>query len=80
MQNKEEVCAILNINSKALTEKYLGLPTQVGMDRTVYFQYLVDQVCQIISGWNKKNLSMGEKEIFLKVVAQVIPSYAMFVF
>jgi hypothetical protein len=80
VQNKEKVCAILNINVKALTEKYLGLPAQVGMDRTHCFQYLVDRVCQIISGWNKKNLSMGEKEILLKAVAHVIPSYAMSVF
>jgi hypothetical protein len=80
VQNKEEVCAILNINLKALTEKYLGLPAQVGMDRTDCFQYLVDRVCQIISGWNKKNLSMGGKEILLKAVAQAIPSYAMSMF
>jgi hypothetical protein len=77
---KGAVCAALHIDSEALTEKYLGLPSHVGVDRSDCFQHLVDRVCKIISGWNLKNLSMGGKEILLKAVAQAIPSYAMSVF
>jgi hypothetical protein len=58
-EDKGAVRSILNIHSEALSEKYLGLPSQVGMDRSDCFQYLVDHVCKIISGWNEKNLSMG---------------------
>jgi hypothetical protein len=32
--DKEAVCAALNINSEALTEKYLGLPSHVGIERS----------------------------------------------
>jgi hypothetical protein len=78
--DKEAVCAALNINSEALTEKYLGLPSHVGIERSDCFQHLVDHLCQIINGWNEKNLSMGGKEILLKAVAQAIPTYAMSVF
>jgi hypothetical protein len=79
-EDKDAVRSILNIHSEVLSEKYLGLPSQVGMDRSDCFQYLVDRVCKIISGWNEKNLSMGGKEILLKAVAQAIPTYAMSVF
>jgi hypothetical protein len=58
-EDKDAVRSILNIHSEVLSEKYLGLPSQVGMDRSDCFQYLVDHVCKIISGWNEKNLSMG---------------------
>jgi hypothetical protein len=34
-EDKDAVCSILNIHSEALSEKYLGLPSQVGMDRSV---------------------------------------------
>jgi hypothetical protein len=79
-ENKLAVCTALHIEAEALTEKYLGLPSHVGVDRSDCFQHLVDRVCKIISGWNMKNLSMGGKEILLKAVAQAIPSYAMSVF
>jgi hypothetical protein len=79
-ENKLAVCTALHIEAEALTEKYLGLPSHVGVDSSDCFQHLVDRVCKIISGWNMKNLSIGGKEILLKAVAQAIPSYAMSVF
>jgi hypothetical protein len=70
----------LNILVEALSDKYLGLPTLVGIDRSDCFQHLVERVCQRICGWNEKLLSMGGKEILLKAIAQAIPAYAMSVF
>ena len=63
-----------------MSDKYLGLPTIVGVDRNDCFQHLVDRVCQRPKGWKKKFLSVQGKEILLKAVAQAIPSYAMSVF
>jgi ribonuclease HI len=50
------------------------------MERSDCFEYLVDRICKIISGWNEKNLYTGGKEILLKAIAQAIPTYAMSVF
>jgi ribonuclease HI len=77
---REEVCRELNIVTEALSDKYLGLPTMVGVDRSDCFQHLIDRVCQRLKGWKEKVLSMQGKEILLKSVAQAIPSYAMSVF
>ena len=77
---KARVCTILNILTESLTDKYLGLPTHVGAERTDCFQYLIDRVCQRIEGWKEKILSLGGKEVLLKAVAQAILSYAMSVF
>ena len=76
---REGVCGILDILTEALTDKYLGLPTMVGVDRSDCFQHLVDRVCQRLKGWKEKILSVQGKEILVKSVAQANPSYAMFV-
>jgi hypothetical protein len=34
LADKKAVCAALNINTEALTEKYLGLPSHVGIERS----------------------------------------------
>ena len=80
VSEREAVCGVLNILTEALSDKYLGLPTIVGVDRSDCFQHLVDRVCQRLKGWKEKFLSVQGKEILLKAVAQAIPSYAMSVF
>ena len=65
---------------EALADKYLGLPSMVGVDRSDCFQHLIDRVCQRLKGWKEKILSVQGKEILVKSVAQAIPSYAMSVF
>ena len=39
---REKLCTTLNIMTEALNDKYLGLPANVGMDKSDYFQYLID--------------------------------------
>jgi hypothetical protein len=77
---REEVCTILDIMTEAISDRYLGLPSIVGADRTDCFKYLVERVQKIISGWKEKTLSMRGKEVLLKAVAQAISVYAMSVF
>ena len=77
---REDVCRTLDILTEALSDKYLGLPTIVGVDRSDCFQHLIDRICQRIKGWKEKVLSVQGKEILMKSVAQSIPSYAMSVF
>ena len=80
VDTREQMCTILNIMTEALNDKYLGLPANVGLDKTDCFQYLIDRIVQRISGWKEKLLSAGGKEILLKAVVQAIPTYAMSVF
>lgn len=74
------MCNILDIMTEAITDKYLGLPPIVGVDRTDCFQHLIDRVIKLLSGWKEKMLSFGGKETLIKAVIQSIPVYAMSVF
>ena len=80
VEEKAKVCDILNMMIESISDKYLGLPALVGVDRTDCFRHLVDRVRARISGWKEKLLSSGGKEILIKSVAQAIPVYAMMVF
>jgi hypothetical protein len=76
----EELCATLNIVTESLNDKYLGMPTMVGIDRSDCFQHLIDRVRSKTKRWKEKLLSMGGKEILIKSIAQAVPLYAMMVF
>jgi hypothetical protein len=75
-----EICETLHINTKALSDKYLGLPALVGADGSDCFKHFIEKIIQRINGWKEKLLSIGGKEILLKAVAQAIPVFAMSVF
>jgi hypothetical protein len=49
----------------------------VGKSKTKAFAYLKDWVWKRIQGWKEKFLSWAGKEVLIKVVAQVIPTFAM---
>jgi hypothetical protein len=74
---RAEICDTLHIDTEALSDKYLGLPSLVGADRSDIFIHFVERIIQRINGWKEKYLSIKGKEILLKVVAQAIPVYAM---
>jgi hypothetical protein len=80
VQVKAEICTELNIMTEAITDKYLGLPTMVGLDKSESFVYLLERIIQRLKGWKEKFLSMGGKEILLKAIIQSIPVFAMGVF
>ena len=80
VEDKAQICTILNIMIEVLNDKYLGLPANVGMDKSDCFQFLIDRIIMKISGWKEKLLSSRGKEILLKSVVQAIPTYAMSVF
>lgn len=74
---RANICAHLNIDNEALSDRYLGLPTLVGIDRSDSFKHLVERIIQRKNGWKKKNLSIAGKETLLNAIAQAIPVYAM---
>lgn len=65
------------MHSESLSEKYLGLPTDVGKSKEGCFRYLKDRVWKHVQGWMEKCLSAGGKEVLIKSVAQAIPTYSM---
>ena len=65
---------------EALTDKYLGLPPLVGVDRSDCFQHLIDRACKLLSGWKENMLSFGGKAILIKAGIQSILVYVMSVF
>jgi len=72
---RNEIKEILDVHKEALSEKYLGMPTDVGT--SVAFTYLKDQVWKKVQGWMEKCLSAVGKGVLIKAVAQAIPTYSM---
>lgn len=68
VETKVEICTKLNIMSEAQSAKYLGLPAMVRVDRSVSFIHLLERIINRLKSWKEKSLSMGGKEILLKVV------------
>ena len=64
-------------NNESLSEKYLGMPSDVGVSANGAFKYLKDRVWKRVQGWMEQSLSAGGKEVLIKAVAQAIPTYSM---
>ena len=58
-------------------EKYLGLPSLVGRSKKNTFQQLKERLANKLSGWKEKLLSNAGKEVLIKAIAQVVPTYTM---
>ena len=68
---------ILDVHNEYLCEKYLGMPSDVGASTNGAFKYLKDRVWKRVQRWMEQSLSAGGKEVLIKAVAQVIPTYSM---
>ena len=67
----------LSVRNMSLSEKYLGMPSDVGASTNGAFKYLKDRVWKRVQGWMEQSLSAGGKEVLIKAVAQAIPTYSM---
>jgi hypothetical protein len=74
---RDDIKSLLEVHNEALSEKYLGMPSDVGAASTGAFKYLKDRMWGKIEGWLEQCLSTGGKEILIKSVAQAIPTYSM---
>jgi hypothetical protein len=74
---RAEIMDLLDVHNEALSEKYLGMPTDVGTSTNGAFKYLKDRVWKKIQGWLEMLLSSGGKEVLIKSVAQALTTYCM---
>ena len=74
---QEEIKASLQVHNVALSEKYLGMSTDVGLSTNGAFKYLKDRVWKKVQGWMEQTLSVGGKEVLIKAVAQAVPTFSM---
>ena len=58
-------------------KKYLGIPSIIGKSKVEIFAAIKEKVEKKLSRWKEKMLSVGGREILIKVVAQAIPTYTM---
>ena len=74
---KDEIIHILGSMHDSNHTKYLGLPSIIGRSKKLVFAEIKEKVGKKLAGWKGKLLSMGGKEVLIKVVAQAIPTYTM---
>jgi hypothetical protein len=61
---KVQVCEELNITTEAISDKYLGFPSMVGLDRTDSFIYLLERIIERLEGCKERFLSMGGRRSY----------------
>lgn len=66
---KQEVRSVLQINTEALAEKYLGLPTALGRATNGAFEYMPNRVRGLVGAWSGREASCTGQEVLLKSVA-----------
>ena len=74
---RQEVFNILRPMQDSRQGKYLGLSGVIGKLKDQVFVEIKERVERKLSGWKEKMLSIGGKEILIKVVTQAIPAYTM---
>lgn len=74
---KQEVRSVLQIETEALAEKYLGLPTAVGRTKKEAFEYMPTRIRGLVGAWSGREASCAGREVLLKSVAQAVPTYPM---
>jgi hypothetical protein len=74
---REEIMGILDIHNISLSEKYLGIPSDVGSSINGAFKYIKDRVWKRVQGWMEMLLSAAGNEVLIKAEAQVILTYSM---
>ena len=74
---RDSIKDTLNVQNESLSDRYLGMPKDVGQSKMGTFRYLRDRVWEKVKGWMEKLLSTAGKEVLIKSVAQAIPVFSM---
>lgn len=74
---KDALKGVIGIQSEALSERYLGLPTAVGRSKDGTFKHVRECSSGKVVGWKGQGLSKAVKEVLIKSVLQSTPTYTM---
>ena len=74
---RDEILNSLGPMQDSRHKKYLGLPSLIGKSKSQVFFEIKERVGKKLAGWKGKLLSIGGREILIKAVAQVVPTYTM---
>lgn len=78
--NRADVVRILGVPYAGCLEQYLGFPCIFGRNKKRAFASLRDKIGSRISSWSTRLLLIRGCEVFIKLVMQVILTYAMMCF
>ncbi|CAH9071355.1 unnamed protein product [Cuscuta epithymum] len=77
---RDNICNMLGVYQEQVGSRYLGLPSLIGRRKMEILGFLRERIVKRIQSWNNMFLSKAGREVLLKTVIQVTPSYAMNVF
>jgi hypothetical protein len=75
-----DLARILGVQYVLGTGSYLGLPSMIGRSKKAVFSFIKDRIWKRVNSWRGRSLSKAGKEVMIKSVLQVIPSYIMSVY
>lgn len=67
--HRKRISSFLGIKDLIGKGKYLGLPSLIGRNKKVVFDFLKDKVWKCINHWSSKHLSKAGKETLIKSCA-----------
>ncbi|KAL6208601.1 hypothetical protein ACLB2K_019550 [Fragaria x ananassa] len=77
---KSASATVLQIPFVSQPGVYLGLPTLWGNSKRSAMTFIREQIRQKIEGWKANILSQAGREVFIKSIAMVVPTYPMSIF
>lgn len=77
--NKVSILKNTKFKEGILPTTYLGAPLLQGRVKKVYFDYLLENMQKIVSGWMKNLLSMGGRLTLIKSLLSSVSLHVMYV-
>ena len=74
------IIVLIHVEHDGFEAKYLGLPTPEGRMHRGKFENIQSRLTKFVLEWGDNLLAQSGKEVFLKAVAQALPTYVMSVF
>ena len=74
---KDQLKTDIGIQSEALSERYISLPTQVGRSKDGAFRYVMESSKGKVTGWKGQGLSNKAREVLVKSGLQATPTLTM---